>query len=199
MRDTQSARAVQEFAIKLERIEAQKAPIVEEKRSIMKMILGKDFNDEDKAEDMRQEFEKQKNREKANLIVNFSIPNTKEDIMEFMLLASSNINPKYGTDDIVSKAWISKLDQVYQKAEMSMRNNPDFAQIKNIYDQHTRVRPLFLYINHDTPACLCVLRFFAANRNAFSIAGVSSAESSSKTISLFAASFICFICSSVGF
>ncbi|MBD5481537.1 MAG: hypothetical protein HDR15_03240 [Lachnospiraceae bacterium] len=138
MRDTQSARAVQEFAIKLERIEAQKAPIVEEKRSIMKMILGKDFNDEDKAEDMRQEFEKQKNREKANLIVNFSVPNTKEDIMEFMLLASSNINPKYGTDDIVSKAWISKLDQVFQKAELSMRNSPDFAQIKNIYDQHTR-------------------------------------------------------------
>lgn len=135
MRDTQPARAVQEFAIKLERIEAQKAPIVEEKRSIMKMILGKDFNDEDKAEDMRQEFENQKKREKANLIVNFSIPNTKEDIMDFMLLASSNINPKYGTDDIVSKAWISKLDQVYQKAEMSMRNNPDFAQIKYIYDQ----------------------------------------------------------------
>lgn len=102
------------------------------------MILGKDFNDEDKAEDMRQEFEKQKNREKANLIVNFSVPNTKEDIMEFMLLASSNINPKYGTDDIVSKAWISKLDQVFQKAELSMRNSPDFAQIKNIYDQHTR-------------------------------------------------------------
>ncbi len=46
---------------------------------------------------------------------------------------------------------------------------------------------------------LCVLRFLAASRNAFSMAGVSSGESSSNTISFFAASLICLICSSVGF
>ena len=52
---------------------------------------------------------------------------------------------------------------------------------------------------YETRMFLWVLRFFAANRNAFSIAGVSSGESSSNTISLFAASSICLICSSVSF
>ena len=60
---------------------------------------------------------------------------TKEDIMEFMILAASNIDVKKGVDDDVTKAWISKLDQVYQRAEISMGGHPDFAQIKSIYDR----------------------------------------------------------------
>ena len=67
--------------------------------------------------------------------INFSVPNTKEDIMEFMILAASNIDVKKGVDDDVTKAWISKLDQVYQRAEISMGGHPDFAQIKSIYDR----------------------------------------------------------------
>ena len=35
----------------------------------------------------------------------------------------------------MTKAWISKLDQVYQRAEISMGGHPDFAQIKSIYDR----------------------------------------------------------------
>ena len=38
------------------------------------------------------------------------------------------------TDDEVTKAWIAELEQVYQRAEISMGNSPDFLQIKNIYD-----------------------------------------------------------------
>ena len=73
--------------------------------------------------------------DKIELITNFYIPNTKEDIMEFMILAASNIDVKKGVDDDVTKAWISKLDQVYQRAEISMGGHPDFAQIKSIYDR----------------------------------------------------------------
>ena len=90
---------------------------------------------EDEAEEALKRFESQKNREKASLIINFSVPNTKEDIMEFMILAASNIDVKKGVDDDVTKAWISKLDQVYQRAEISMGGHPDFAQIKSIYDR----------------------------------------------------------------
>jgi len=35
---------------------------------------------------------------------------------------------------MVSKAWLSKLDQVYQRAQITMGNSKDFMQIKNIYD-----------------------------------------------------------------
>ena len=135
IRDVRSSTSVRELALKLERISAQKMPAFEEKKSVMKMVFGKDFKEEDEAEEALKRFESQKNREKASLIINFSVPNTKEDIMEFMILAASNIDVKKGVDDDVTKAWISKLDQVYQRAEISMGGHPDFAQIKSIYDR----------------------------------------------------------------
>ncbi len=135
IRDTRSANSVRELASKLERIEARQMPAFEEKKSVMKMVFGRDFKDEDEADEARRHFETSKQQEKASMIINFSVPNTKEDYLEFMLLASSNIDVKKGTDDIVTKAWLSKLDQVYEKARLSMGNRPEFAQIKSIYDQ----------------------------------------------------------------
>lgn len=132
VRDGISISSVQEFAMKLENIENKKMPFPE-KNSIMKTLIGRDFKKEDEDENLRKAFENQKNQEKANLIINFPIPITREDIMEFMLLASSNIDSRYSIDDVVSKAWISKLEQVYQKAKISMANESDFQQIKHIY------------------------------------------------------------------
>lgn len=110
-------------------------PAFEEKKSVMKMVFGKDFKEEDEAKEALRQFERQKDDEKASLIINFAIPNTKEDIMESMILAASNIDVKQGLDDEVTKAWISKLDQVYQRAEITMSGHPDFMQIKSIYDR----------------------------------------------------------------
>ena len=141
IRDAQSASSVREFAMKLERIEAQKMPAFEEKKSIMKIVFGKDFKDTDEAKEAKANFEKQKNQEKANIIINYSVPNTKEDILEFILLAASNIDTKHRLDDVVTKAWIAKLDQVYQKAEISMGTHPGFEQIRYIYEKkHSQIK-----------------------------------------------------------
>ncbi len=82
-----------------------------------------------------EQFERHLNEEKASLIINFSVPNTKEDIMEFMMLADSNINTKkrIKRDDVVTKAWITKMEQVYKKAEMLMEGTEDLEEIKAIY------------------------------------------------------------------
>lgn len=135
IRDTESSTAVRELAHKLECIEARKMPAFAEKKSVMKMVFGKDFNESDEAKEAQDRFDEQKAKEKANLIINFSVPNTKEDILEFMILAASNIDTKRGVDDIVTKAWISKLEQVYQRAQLIMGNSRDFAMIKSIYEQ----------------------------------------------------------------
>lgn len=135
IRDTKSSTSVRELALKLERVEAQKMPTFEEKRSVMKKVFGKDFKEEDEAKEALERFNEQKAQEKANLIINFSVPNTKEDILEFMILASSNIDAKHGVKDVVSKTWIQKLEQVYQRAQITMSNHPDFTQIKSIYDK----------------------------------------------------------------
>ena len=138
IRDGRTSNSVQEFALRLERVESQKMPAFEEKKSVMKMVFGKDFKDTDEVEEAKKHFEEQKQQEKASLIINYSVPNTREDILEFMLLACSNIDVKHGIGDTVSKAWISKLEQVYQKAELSMGNGSDFGQIKSICDNKKR-------------------------------------------------------------
>lgn len=135
IRDARSSNSVRELASKLEKIEAQKMPHIEEKKSVMKLLVGKDFKEENEIEEALERFEEQKQQEKANLIVNFSVPNTKEDILEFMILAASNIEVKKGIGDKVSQAWISKLDQIYERAKLLMGNTPAFTQIKSIYDK----------------------------------------------------------------
>lgn len=69
--------------------------------------------------------------QKSQLIRNFPIPNTKEDIIEFMILASSNIIGEDEKD--IYEAWLSKFEQVYQKALILFSGDPDFAKIQQIY------------------------------------------------------------------
>ena len=135
IRDARSSSSVRELAQKLERIEAERMAPIEEKKSLMKMVFGKDFKEENEVEEAQERFDEHKRQQKANLIINFSVPNTREDILEFMILASSNIDVKKGIDDEVTKAWLSKLDQVYEPNNLLMGNKPSFAQIKNIYDR----------------------------------------------------------------
>lgn len=85
-------------------------------------------------------------QQKIALIQNFPIPNTREDILEFMIFASSNIDSNQynslnsaiqnsATNKALSNAWISKLEQTYQKAIFSFGNHPDFEKIKTLYEK----------------------------------------------------------------
>lgn len=72
--------------------------------------------------------------DKIELITNFYIPNTKEDIYDFFILAVSNLEDKwYDTDD----AWRAKLEQAYHKAKLSFGNTPEFEYLEKLY---TRTR-----------------------------------------------------------
>lgn len=71
--------------------------------------------------------------QKANIIRSFPIPNTKEDIFEFMILSSSNI-VDYPSKDVFN-AWLSKLEQCYQKAKLSFKQEKDFVKIQAIYEK----------------------------------------------------------------
>lgn len=85
-----------------------------------------------------------------SLIRSFPIPNTIEEISEFMFLAIGNINVNLskntffnncpngrqqgGVQKEISDAWVAKMQQVYAKAEKTFSNEPEFEQIKNIYN-----------------------------------------------------------------
>lgn len=80
--------------------------------------------------------------QKISLIRSFAVPNTFEDIMEFMILASTNIDYSlYSKADTtydkarksVAEAWLSKVEQVYLKAKNSFGDKEDFYKIEEIY------------------------------------------------------------------
>lgn len=74
---------------------------------------------------------------KIELIKTFPIPNTREDILEFMLLAKSNFDAKYYATnknvDSVSSAWLSKIDQCYAKAKILLFDKRDLDIVEEIY------------------------------------------------------------------
>lgn len=102
----------------------------------------------------------------ANVIKVFPVPNTIEEILEFVMLASSNIDSSVLVNRIaratkgspsevagqnaISEAWLSKMNQMYKKASMSFASSPKFQEVKIIYDEKideikkTKKRALFL-------------------------------------------------------
>lgn len=131
LRGAKGASVVKEFAEKLEQIESVRIE-ANKFNSVMEGVFGK-FNKTDE--------------QKINLIRSFSIPNTKEDIVEFVILAASNIDLRlYGFSGgdpnsyqrAISDAWLAKFEQAYDKARFSFSNSPDFLNIKEIYDQKMR-------------------------------------------------------------
>lgn len=88
------------------------------------------------AADSVQSFYRDLNRaqtteQKDHMIRNFPIPNTKEDIIEFMILASSNILGEDERD--IYEAWLAKFEQAYQKALILFAGDSDFTRVQQIY------------------------------------------------------------------
>lgn len=76
-------------------------------------------------------------KQRIIIIKSFPIPNTREDIFEFMLLAASNFDSAYYAthlhEEDISDAWLSKIEQCYSKAKLSFGGHPDFERIESIY------------------------------------------------------------------
>lgn len=76
--------------------------------------------------------------EKIEIIKTFPIPTSKEDIYEFMILASSNFDETYYTshknEEDISDAWLAKIEQCYQKAKLSLSDEAEFKKISGIYE-----------------------------------------------------------------
>lgn len=93
-------------------------------------------------------------QKKLTLIKTFPIPNTVDEIYEFMLLATANINVKISKNTVWSKfensgssekelsdAWVVKMRQAYQKAEIAFPNDVAFKHIQKIYfDKMTELK-----------------------------------------------------------
>lgn len=68
---------------------------------------------------------------RAALIRGFPVPNAREDIIEFMILASANMANCDDDDELES--WRAKLDQCYKKAALSFGGSESFRQVSELY------------------------------------------------------------------
>lgn len=122
LRGAKATSSVREFALKLEAIEA--------KRELEKGNPAK--------ADTKREISKT-DAQKISLIRNYSIPNTKEDLFEFIVLAGANIRedryddglPEYKRE--ISDAWKAKFEQAYRKAKIAFKGDKSFREIENVY------------------------------------------------------------------
>lgn len=77
-------------------------------------------------------------KEKISLISNFPVPNSKEDILEFMILASSNFDSQYYLSHLqeedISDAWLAKIKQCYLKAKLVLVNDSSLLEVTKIYN-----------------------------------------------------------------
>lgn len=69
--------------------------------------------------------------QKIELISNFYIPNTKEDIYEFFILAYSYVSS--GAYDV--DAWSVKLEQAYLKAKLAFGDSKEYEYVKELYEK----------------------------------------------------------------
>lgn len=70
---------------------------------------------------------------KDDMIRNFPIPNTKEDILEFLILASTNIRGEDNKD--IFEAWVAKFEQVYKKGLLLFKDDNDLIRIQQIKEE----------------------------------------------------------------
>ena len=96
------------------------------------------------------------NDQKVSLIQSFPIPNTKEDIFEFIILAASNFDAeqlKGGTKQKLASSWLVKITQCYNKAKLMFHDDSDFQK---------SIRPYIKKKRDSSPALYCGQKVFGA-------------------------------------
>lgn len=130
LRGAKNSSAVKELIAKIEKLDSQKS-----EDSFLKSLKRK--LDGTKLSPIEEQ--------KISLISNFPIPNTKEDLLEFMILSSSHILSKKPSGNIsqhdellyneLKKAWKIKFEQAYDKAKICIKNDSDRVEIEQCYEK----------------------------------------------------------------
>ncbi|MGN0740437.1 MAG: zinc ribbon domain-containing protein [Treponema sp.] len=154
--------AIKIFSEKLEKIESESSERGENNVLMNMLSLGK--------------VGKTASR-KASLIATFAVPNTRADLMEFLIMALENFDPVFTAkpflfvgfgrpgstvtevkeERAVQKAWFAKIEQVYKKAKLSFGKDKSFEQVQELYDEKMN-----LYNKHKKRNRIIVISLVAA-------------------------------------
>ena len=128
LRGSYSTSAVAELAEKIAEIESKRENKKVGSKILSTLNMGEPLTKTDE--------------QKISLIRSFPIPNTKEDLYEFLILSKSNIEiDLYENTQIksarlaVSDAWKAKFEQAYHKAKLLFKNDERMAEIQEMFDE----------------------------------------------------------------
>ena len=107
-RDVEACSSTQELLRKLDEIEAEAPDSMGTVNSVFKMAGM------DKA-----------TSRKVQVIKTWPVPNTKEDLIEMLTLCNANRKYGSGADQLLARAWDSKLSQVLAKAKLMLTDDPE--------------------------------------------------------------------------
>lgn len=85
--------------------------------------------------------EEEKKTKIKDKIVYFPIPNTKEDLFEFISMARIRKSKEYygaiftEAEQEIAGAWAAKYEELYFKAKMSYPNAPEFLELEKFYQK----------------------------------------------------------------
>lgn len=139
-RGTKATSSVQELSRRLQELEAQRPQ--KKDTSVFKQML-------------EQGRLSKIDEQKIDLIKNFAIPNTKEDLFEFLILSSSNMDTERveGMDAVtlpekaLSDAWRTKYEQAYHKAKLCFGNAPELKEFVALHatkiERHQQKKRLY--------------------------------------------------------
>lgn len=135
LRNIKPSESMENFSKGLEKIKSKEMPKYEGKESLLKKTIGIDLSKDIEArEAFESSFRRKINAEVANYINNYPIPNSKEDLIEFMILVTSNITTKDDCPTEIKKAWESKMEQIYKKSKLTLKNPNDIKIIEDLYN-----------------------------------------------------------------
>lgn len=83
---------------------------------------------------------------KCQIIQNFPVPNTKEDLIEMLSLAHTNAEKKsndIGDEREMRKAWEKKEKQIITKADLMIKDDPDYIALKESWKKKKKRWGLF--------------------------------------------------------
>ncbi len=74
--------------------------------------------------------------ERARLIQEYPVPNTREDLLEFLMMASSSIGSSREGEEL--DAWRQKYEQCYQKAKLTLGDGKDLSEFNELRQDATK-------------------------------------------------------------
>lgn len=139
IKNTKPSKSLEEFTKGIEKIKSKEMPEYSGKESLLKKAIGIDLRKDIEArEEFETKFKNKINNEVANYINNYPVPNSKEDLIEFMILVTSNINLKNDDPEEIKSAWKSKMEQIYTKSKLTLKNPNDLKIVEDLYKSKKR-------------------------------------------------------------